>query len=73
MNHHHIDRRRVARSAECRMVGETATPPAEIHALVRKARQAGVVVFLKPDLEQLPAFERVVIEGVHKRICGKGR
>lgn len=55
------------------MVGETATPPAEIHALVRKARQAGVVVFLKPDLEQLPAFERVVIEGVHKRICGKGR
>ena len=68
MNHHHIDRR-VARSAECSTAGRSPTEPEVIEAMVRKARALGVTVFLKRDLERMEAFERVVVEGVHARIC----
>jgi len=63
--HDHIK----ARSAECRLVGEDVTPPEVIEALVRKARRAGVIVFLKSELERLPETARVTIESVHKRLC----
>lgn len=54
-------------------LGRSATDPAVIDALVRKARAAGVVVFLKGELERMPDMARAVIEGEHKRICQRGR
>jgi len=68
MNHHHVDRR-VARSAECSTAGRSPTEPAEIERLVRKARAAGVVVFLRGELERMPDMARMLIEGEHRRIC----
>jgi hypothetical protein len=55
-----------------RHLGESATPPEAIDALVRKARQAGVVVFLQADLERLPHMSRALIESEHKRLCERG-
>lgn len=52
-----------------RHVGESATPPEVIEALVRKARAAGVIVFLKTELERLPDMSRALIESEHKRLC----
>lgn len=72
MNHHHKDLRRMARSAECSTAGESATPPEVIEAMVRKARQAGVVVFLRAELERMPDMARALIEGEHRRICERG-
>lgn len=72
MNHHHIDRR-VARSAECSTAGRSPTEPEVIVALVRRARAAGVVVFLRDELERMPAMARAIVEGEHRRICeGRG-
>lgn len=64
--------RHVARSAECRMAGQSATPPEVIDALVRKARALGVTVFLQRDLDRMPDMSRALIEGEHKRICERG-
>jgi hypothetical protein len=72
MNHHHIDRR-VARSAECSTAGRSPTEPEVIVALVRQARAAGVVVFLRDELERMPAMARAIVEGEHKRICERAR
>lgn len=69
MNHHHRDLRRVARSAECSTIGRSPTEPEAIEAMVRKARDAGVIVFLRSELEALPPFDRFLVEGAHKRIC----
>lgn len=55
-----------------RHVGESATDPAVIEALVRKARQAGVVVFLQSELEKLPPMSKALIETEHKRLCQRG-
>lgn len=52
-----------------RHVGESATDPAVIEVLVRKAREAGVIVFLRHDLEKLPDMSRALIESEHKRLC----
>lgn len=52
-----------------RHVGTSATEPHVIEALVRKARQAGVIVFLKSELDKLPDISRALIETEHKRIC----
>lgn len=52
-----------------RHVGESATPPEVIEALVRRARAAGVIVFLKTELERLPDLSRALIESEHKRLC----
>jgi hypothetical protein len=52
-----------------RHVGEATTSPAEIRDLVRKARDVGVIVFLKDELERMPAIPRAMIEGEHRRIC----
>lgn len=57
-----------------RHVGASATPPEVIEMLVRRAREAGVIVFLKAEIERLPAMSRALIESEHKRICqGGGR
>lgn len=52
-----------------RHVGEPSTAPAVIKVLVMKARAAGVVVFLKEELDRLPAMSRALIESEHKRLC----
>lgn len=72
MNHHHQDLRRIARSAECSTIGRSPTEPEEIRAMVRKARAAGVVVFLADELERMPAMARAIVEGEHRRICERG-
>lgn len=73
MNRHHRDLRRVARSAECSTAGRSPTEPEVIVALVRRARAAGVVVFLRDELERMPAMARAIVEGEHRRICeGRG-
>lgn len=69
MNHHHRDLRRMARSAECR-TGITPTDPEVLEALVRKAREAGVVVFLKAELERMPWPSREIIEAEARRLYG---
>lgn len=55
-----------------RYLGQTPTPPADIRLLVRKARDAGVIVFLRGELERLPDMARALIEGEHNRICKRG-
>lgn len=67
MNHHHRDLR--IRTSLQRYVGESKTSPEEVERLVRKARAAGVVVFLRADLDRLPDMARALIEGEHKRLC----
>lgn len=67
MNHHHRDNR--IRTSLQRHVGESVTPPEVIEALVRRARAAGVVVFLKTELDRMDDMARLLIEGEHKRIC----
>ena len=71
MNHHHRDLR--IRTSLQPHLGESPTEPAEIKRLVRKARAAGVVVFLRDELERMPDMARALIEGEHKRICERGR
>jgi len=58
MNRDRRDFRRVARSAECSTVGTSPTEPEVIVALERRARAAGVVVFLKDELDRMPAMAR---------------
>lgn len=67
MNHHHRDLR--IRTSLQRHVGESATEPGDIAALVRKVREAGVVVFLRDELERMPDMALALIEGEHARIC----
>lgn len=68
MNRAHYREHRIPTSLQ-RHVGESATPPEVIEALVRKARAAGVIVFLKTELERLPDMSRALIESEHKRLC----
>ena len=72
MNRDRRDFRRVARSAECSTAGRSPTETEVIVALVRRARAAGVVVFLKDELDRMPAMARAIVEGEHKRICERG-
>lgn len=53
-------------------LGQSPTEPEVIQFLVRQARAAGVVVFLKAELERMPDMARALIEGEHKRICERG-
>ena len=69
MNQHHRDLR--IRTSLQRYVGDSPTDAEEIERLVRKARAAGVVVFTRKHLEDMAPFERVVVEGVHKRLCDR--
>lgn len=52
-----------------RMVGKSSIRDAELRALVRKAREVGVVVFLQAEIDRLPDMTRAVIESEHKRLC----
>lgn len=61
------------RSSLDRHIGVSATSPEVIEALVRQARRAGVVVFLKAELDEMPDIARRFIEGEHKRICERSR
>ncbi|MFO1080843.1 MAG: hypothetical protein U1E23_09485 [Reyranellaceae bacterium] len=53
-----------------RYVGERQTTDDELRALVRKARAAGVVVFLHTELERVPVMSRELILAEHRRLCG---
>jgi len=53
-------------------VGDAPTSPEVIAALVRKARRAGVIVFLKGELDRMSWHKRELIESEHKRLCEKG-
>lgn len=70
MNHHHRDLRRSdVRSSWAPLLARPVTDPEALAALVRKARAAGVVVFLKSELERMPDMARAIVEGEHRRIC----
>ena len=70
---HRADREHRIPTSLSKHVGESATDPAVIAGLVRRAREAGVIVFLKSDLDRMPDMARAFIEGEHKRICeGRG-
>lgn len=43
-----------------------------LRRLVAEAREAGVIVFLKADLDELAPVDRAIIEGAAKRFA-KGR
>lgn len=57
------------RTSLARHVGTSATTEDELRALVRKARLAGVIVFLKTELDRLPEISRRLIETEHQRLC----
>lgn len=52
-----------------RHLGEAPTTEDELRALVRKARTAGVIVFLRTELDRLPDISRRLIETEHQRLC----
>lgn len=68
MNRAHYREHRIRGSLE-RTVGEDTATPDELRWLVRRARLAGVVVFLRDDLERLPEISRRLIETEHRRLC----
>jgi len=68
MNRDRRDFRRVARSAECSTAGRSPTEPEVIRSLVLRARAAGVVVFLRDELERMPWQARELIEAEAKRL-----
>lgn len=72
MSHDDRYREHRIRTSLQRHVGESSTSPEVIAALVRKARAAGVVVFLRDELERLPDMARALIESEHKRLCNNG-
>lgn len=55
-----------------RVQGHPVATEAEIRAAVREARKAGVIVFLRDELERMPWQVQAIIEGEHKRICERG-
>lgn len=68
MNHRAYREHRIPTSLQ-RHVGQSETPPEVIEALVRKARQMGVIVFLRNELDRLPDMSRALIESEHRRLC----
>ncbi len=73
MSHHERFREHRVRTSLDRHIGTSETPPEVIEALVRKARRAGVIVFLKAELDRLPDMSRALIESEHKRLCERRR
>jgi len=54
-----------------RVLGEAATTDAELRAMARRAWiERGVVVFLPCDLERMPDFARLMVEGEMQRLHG---
>lgn len=68
MNRRACREHRIPGSLE-RTVGDAPTTPEVIAALVRRARRAGVIVFMRDELERLPDISRALIESEHRRIC----
>lgn len=55
-----------------RVLGEAATTDGELRAMARRAwREKGVVVFLPSDLERMPDFARLMVEGEMVRVYGE--
>ncbi len=74
MNHHRYHAHAAPRRSDpqgslSRHVGRSPSPPDVIERLVREARAAGVIVFLRSELERMPDMARAMIESEHKRIC----
>lgn len=54
-----------------RVLGEAATSERELRRLAKEAWQkANVVVFFKSDLERMPDFARLMVEGEMARLHG---
>ncbi len=54
-----------------RVLGEAATTDGELRTMARRAwRERGVVVFLPCDLERMPDFARLMVEGEMQRLHG---
>ena len=68
MNRHRYAEHRIPTSLERHLPRRTVSSET-LHRLVAEARQAGVVVFLKSDLDALPDISRRLIETEHKRLC----
>ena len=70
MSNHYREHR--VRTSLDRHIGTSETPPEVIEALVRKARRAGVIVFLKAELDRMPPIAREFIEREHQTLCERG-
>lgn len=68
MNRQAYREHRIPTSLERHLPRQPVTDGA-LRRLVAEARQAGVVVFLKSDLDALPDISRRLIETEHKRLC----
>ena len=54
-----------------RVLGEAATTDSELRMLARRAwRERGVAVLMPCDLERMPDFARLMIEGEMARVYG---
>lgn len=51
-------------------VGQSPTSEGEIRAMAAAALNAGVIMFLRADLERLPWASREIIEAEAKRLYG---
>lgn len=54
-----------------RAVGEAPMSPADLQRLVERAREVGVIVFLRSELDRMPDIARNLIEGEHRRLCAR--
>ena len=52
-----------------RTVGQAPMSSADLQRLVERAREVGVIVFLRSELDRMPDISRAMIEGEHRRIC----
>lgn len=56
-----------------RVAGKSPTSEAEIRAMAAKAREIGVLLFLRSDLARMPWRTREIIEAEHSRLYGKAQ
>lgn len=71
MNRHRYAEHRIPTSLERHLPRQTVSG-SELRRLVAEARQAGVIVFLKAELDALAPVDRAIIEGAAQRFA-KGR
>ena len=64
----HAPRRSDPQGSLARHGGGAPLTDGELRALVARAHRLGVIVFLKADLERMPALQRTVIEGAARQL-----
>lgn len=70
MTHRAAYREHRPRSSLDRVTGRSPTSEASIRAMAAAALKAGVVVFLRSDLERLPWASREIIETEARKLYG---